>query len=60
MHGCVLITVATDAVVLKHPGITIHSAEEVLTALDHFYTKILRLYWISENKIIFLKNDMVL
>ena len=27
MHGCVLTTVATDALVLKHQGISTHNAE---------------------------------
>ena len=34
---CVINTVATDALVLKHQGISIHSADEVLTVLDQFH-----------------------
>ena len=29
MHGCILSTVATDALVLKHQAISIHSAEYI-------------------------------
>ena len=35
-HGCVLSTVATDALVLKHQAISIHSAEQISIALDWF------------------------
>ena len=31
-HGCVLSTVATDALVLKHQAISIHSAEQMNSA----------------------------
>ena len=34
MHGCVLNTVATDALVLKHQAISIHSANKMSIVLD--------------------------
>ena len=36
MHGCVLNTVATDALVLKHQAISIHSADKMSIVLDWF------------------------
>ena len=32
MHGCVISTVATDVLVLKHQAISIHSAGQVFIA----------------------------
>ena len=40
-HGCLLSTVATDALVLKHQGISSHSADLILIALEKFHRKIL-------------------
>ena len=37
MHGCLLSTVATDALVLKHQTISIHSADKTFIVLDKFY-----------------------
>ena len=39
-HECVLSTVATDALVLKQQGISIHSADQIAIALDPFQKKI--------------------
>ena len=36
-HGCVLSTVFTDALVVQHKAITIHSADEISIVLDQFY-----------------------
>ena len=36
-HGCVVSTVATDALVLKHQAITIHNADETFIVLDQFH-----------------------
>ena len=36
----VLTTVATDALVLKHQAISIHSADYIFIVLDQFHTKI--------------------
>ena len=36
MHGWILSIVATDALVLKHQGISIHSAHKISIALDQF------------------------
>ena len=36
MNGCILSTVATDALVLKHQAISIHSADEIFIVLDPF------------------------
>ena len=40
MHGCMLSTEATDALVLKHQGISTHSADQISIALHQFQTKI--------------------
>ena len=54
MHGCVLSTVATDALVLKHQAISIHIADEILILLDQFHAKILHLWSTTfENEITF-------
>ena len=36
-HGCIISTVATDALMLKHQTISIHSADQIV--LDQFQTK---------------------
>ena len=36
MHGCVLSTVTSDALVLKHKGISIHSADQISIVLEQF------------------------
>ena len=40
MHECVLSTVATDALVLKHQAISIHKADKIFIVLGQFHTKI--------------------
>ena len=42
-HGCILSTVATDTLALKHQDISIHSTCKIPTALDQFETKTLHL-----------------
>ena len=44
-HGCVVSTVATDALVLKHQAISILSTDETLNLLDQFHMKILHPWW---------------
>ena len=39
MHWCILSTVATDALVLKHQAISIYSADEISIALDWLQKK---------------------
>ena len=36
MHWCIPSTVATDALVLKHQAISIHSADQISIVLDQF------------------------
>ena len=36
MHGCMLSTVATDALVLKHQAISMHRAGKIFLDLDEF------------------------
>ena len=36
-HGCVVSTVATDALVLKHQAISIHNADQTFIVLDQFH-----------------------
>ena len=56
-HGCVVSTVATDALVLKHQAISIHDVYLTFIILDRFQIKILHLQWtILENKITLWKN----
>ena len=40
MHACLLNTVATDAMVLKHQAISSHSADEISIVLGQFHTKV--------------------
>ena len=39
LHGCVLSAVATDALVLKHQGISNHSADKISIVSDQFLTQ---------------------
>ena len=39
-HGCIIITVATDALVLKHQAISIHSVDKTFIVLEWFHKKI--------------------
>ena len=56
-HGCVVSTVATDALVLKHQTISIHNADYTFIGLDQFHMKILHIRWTaSENEITFWKK----
>ena len=61
-HGCLVSTVATDALVLKHQAISIHNADETFIVVDQFYIKILHKRWTaSENEITsWKKNDPVI
>ena len=43
MHGCIYSNVATDALVLKHQGISSHSADSILILSDRFHVEILQL-----------------
>ena len=56
-HGCVVSTVATDALVLKHQAIIIHNADWTFIVLDKFHIKILHIRWTaSESEITFWKK----
>ena len=56
-HGCVVSTVATDALVLKHQAISIHNADFTFIVSDQFHIKILHIRWTaSENEITFWKK----
>ena len=56
MHGCIVSTVTTDALVFKHQAISIHNADKTFIVLDQFHIKILHIWWrISENEITFWK-----
>ena len=41
-NGCVLDTVTTDALVLRHQVISTHSADQMFTVLDRFHKKHIR------------------
>ena len=47
-HRCILSTLATDPLLLKHQAISIHSADQISIALDQFQTKILHSWWTLE------------
>ena len=47
-RGCELSTVATDVLMLKHRGISTHSADQISVALDQIQTKNI---WIIVNNI---------
>ena len=36
-HGCILSTVATDGLVLKHQAISMHSADQIFFVLDQLH-----------------------
>ena len=42
-YGCILSTVATDVLVLKHQAISSHNADLKSIALDQFWTRLLHL-----------------
>ena len=55
MHT-VLSTVANGALVLKHQGISNHSADWIFIVLNQFHTEMLQLFWYQYQKIKFLKK----
>ena len=50
MHGSILSTAATDALVLKHQAISGHSADSIFTVLDQFHTKLLHFIIVNIRK----------
>ena len=44
-HGCILSIVATDALVLKHQAISVHSTDWIFFVVEHFHTEIVQLQW---------------
>ena len=56
-HRCVVSTVATDALVLKHQAISILSTDSTFNLLDQFQMKILDFCWTTfRNKITYWKK----
>ena len=56
-HGCVVSTVATDALVLKHQAISILRTDYTFNLLDQFHMKILYFCWTTfGNKITYWEN----
>ena len=48
MHECVVSTVATDALVLKHQAISILSADKIFVKVDQLHTEYdssMKQYW---------------
>ena len=39
MHGCIINTVATAGLVLKHQAISINSSDEIIIAADQFHAE---------------------
>ena len=60
-HGCVVSTVVTDALVLKHQAISIHNADQTFIVLDQFHINKYHTYGEQhyEIKLHFWKNDPV-
>ena len=58
MHGCVVSTVATDALVLKHQAISIHNADLTFIVLDQFHIKLLHIRWTASEKEITFKKKL--
>ena len=56
-NRCVLSTVATDALVLKHQAISNHSADEIFTALDKFIPKYIYSEQYKKIKLFLKKKD---
>ena len=50
-HGCVRSIIATDAQVLKHQDIDIHSVEQILNVLNQFHSELLQLYGVIHSGI---------
>ena len=61
MHRCILSTVATDSLVLKHQAISTHNADYTYTVLNQFHTEISLLYvgMIIEIILHFEKNTLL-
>ena len=59
IHGFVLSTVATDALVLKHQAISIHSSKWIFLLLDSSNKKYYIYMKKTENKIILEKKNIV-
>ena len=57
MHGFILSTIDTDALVLKHQAISIYSGDKILILLDQFQTEIYQLKWMILS---FLLTDIFL
>ena len=60
MAGCIISTVATAALVLKHQAISSYSADKIFIVMDQFHTKILHLPQETlENEVTFKKNKYI-
>ena len=59
-HGCVLSTVATDALVLKHQATSTHIADLIFIVRDYFHAEMLHVLWILlKIKLHFEKNNPI-
>ena len=60
IYGCVISTLATDALVLQHQVISTHSSDQIFSVLNQFHAKILHLYGITvENNITIWKKKYI-
>ena len=59
MHGCVISTMITIALVLKHQAISSQSAVMISIVLDHFHTKILHSPWKRLENNSYFENDIL-
>ena len=57
MHGCVLSTVPTDAIVQRHQIISIHNADWIFIVFGQFHTDKYSIY--REQKIIGIENKII-
>ena len=60
MHGCILSTVATDALVVNHQAITIYSAFQIYIALDQFCLRYIRFIINNTKKALFWNSTQII
>ena len=56
MHGCIISSVATDVLVLRHQGISSYSAGSLLIVVKDFYNKSILQQKTLQNKITFFEK----
>ena len=57
-QGCTVSPEATDALVLKHQGISIHRADKIFILLGQFHTEIFHWWWQNDLDVKMLNNTI--